>query len=1395
METQDETLDTSVIRRFVHATSNDVHRSGHPSESAGLIAPSSLQRCILPPSRSKPNAAQPVPTPDVRHGRKRRSISPIKHFPIGQHKHASTAPAVTDSESLLFLASTVAETPNVQQIISNPANINAAKLQGTIKRNMATQGSLPEDTQPVSQSLYEELRSRNSRSIWNTDRFSQYMAHDELAVGCEEDDSIFRVDPAARVAAVPDENEAAVMDKPSNSQITDFTPTQTQKRLSQYPQSQRFKTPAVAGRKRRHTGDAVATPGLPLNPIGKIYDSNNNSGIMGISQAFDMTQAPSSPVPIGVRSDPLRSDIPSPAVALETLGPVRTFPIANTSSPLVPRSAMKMLEMAGPLPMYVSAKQSQNKRLWSGSPNEAQITNDKPHSSQPGDNDDEDFEQSSLVDRLRRQRAREMEVNARFRATFSSPPTRADIEPNIASKADATAPDLSRLGSSPHLSINNDVQDETEAETDQEDEPQLPEETGEFSGLVDEEDKENYDKSSLQVPHTTARARRLHDEAPQIESSPTSRFTELMPAKLAHSNITSPTFAIADSQQPLSSSQQTGNGRLKSSNGGNTIVSQSQQERAKATPPVPGHRKSQEPANNLQTFRTQYMEHAQDQAANLKDLLRRADSSSRLSHPPGLAPPNGTIPETNLSMQEDKLNKHRALAYDNRELAEDSESRLSTYETALTHQKPSLGSIVGNQKNPTTILAFSPSGRKRKRMTEIVSHASQSESQELDIDAAMNVVDDDGFASIMNSSSPIAPGRYSRQQRAKPAYQSSPWPTAGLPALARQQQAQHLDRSLPEGTHPEIENTCSSPLRGLNDRKLENDMDEAGSSSPFGRSLSVPIQRKRLQAASRDIWETPASPEATRIQSKSPQSLKSAHLRKPLPKSRKFQKSSALPQPSRHDDRCNEVVAIVESTTVDSPTDNNVKSAEKTLFPNQVLACFNGKSRAYYPATCLGIIPASDPRRYEIQWDGYEPDTIDEYGLRQFDLRVGDAVKVDYKGFPKVSHIVRGFKDKVRPERSEHVVTDIRGYRTILLAPKQRKSLLARLSSTETATREVPMSAIYLDSNMWNQLKDRLYDFVSPLSTSADGLPYLASGIQTPSERPSTPDTPTSRNRRLFSSTAHPPTSKFDFAPRTTGSLSNMAFAISYVDVPRRDTLASLIAKNGGYIVAEGFQELFANPEDDERNLELKQSFDKLGFVALLADRHNRRPKFLQALALNIPCLSGKWLEAFLNADSATNVSWRDYLLPAGESAFLEGAARSRTILTPPDLALISTLPSLKDLFANRSIFLKDELVILITGRGKVETKRKPVAFFLRAVAAGKVVKVVDARAAKDMIEQEAAKEHGQRSIWVFVDDKETGSVKKSLRSTEFGSCHVRVASNEELWQSLILGRLFKPDG
>ena len=157
----------------------------------------------------------------------------------------------------------------------------------------------------------------------------------------------------------------------------------------------------------------------------------------------------------------------------------------------------------------------------------------------------------------------------------------------------------------------------------------------------------------------------------------------------------------------------------------------------------------------------------------------------------------------------------------------------------------------------------------------------------------------------------------------------------------------------------------------------------------------------------------------------------------------------------------------------------------------------------------------------------------------------------------------------------------------------------------------------------------------------------------------------------------------------------------------------------------------------------LKREYENLGFVAMISDTHSRRIKHIQALALNIPCLHFRWIHDSLAASRP--LPFAKYLLPAGESTFLEpaGVVRSRNMAVyDPASENVRFTHMLRE----RALLMANQSVLVVTGRTKKEVERKQAyIFLLRALGPGHVTTCKDVAAAKSMVDS------GEWD-WVYAD-------------------------------------------
>jgi hypothetical protein len=270
-----------------------------------------------------------------------------------------------------------------------------------------------------------------------------------------------------------------------------------------------------------------------------------------------------------------------------------------------------------------------------------------------------------------------------------------------------------------------------------------------------------------------------------------------------------------------------------------------------------------------------------------------------------------------------------------------------------------------------------------------------------------------------------------------------------------------------------------------------------------------------------------------------------------------------------------------------------------------------------------------------------------------------------------------------------------------------------------------------------------------------------------------------------------------------------MIFAISFQSgqkLQERAKLESKVTQAGGLILQEGFHELFepckilksSSPTyDDEELLKLTKAGCNAGFTALIADSHSRKPKYMQALALGLPCLAQQWITTCLN--KGTIVDWQPYLLCAGSSAVLGNAIRSRNMAA---YSILDT--SLTDMVKTRPRLLDGQRILLVMDSKKPRSEAKEPYIFLAQALGPSMSRVFTVQQARDtLIESEKA---GKPFDWCYID-KGTGTAEAVLSAAPEGGGrkrrrsaaqplvrNLRVLNDELVIQSLILGRIVEED-
>ena len=277
---------------------------------------------------------------------------------------------------------------------------------------------------------------------------------------------------------------------------------------------------------------------------------------------------------------------------------------------------------------------------------------------------------------------------------------------------------------------------------------------------------------------------------------------------------------------------------------------------------------------------------------------------------------------------------------------------------------------------------------------------------------------------------------------------------------------------------------------------------------------------------------------------------------------------------------------------------------------------------------------------------------------------------------------------------------------------------------------------------------------------------------------------------------------------KATNLFQNMYFAISHRQQDEKSLVSTLITEQGGGILEDGFEKLFETASvsklrkqtgDDDAELVLSSTAKSVGFTALIADEHSRKAKYMQALALGLPCISGKWILTCVAKEEV--VAWTPYLLCAGQSAFLGNAIRSRTMTPYP--AIEATFP---EVFAAREKLLRGKSVLLVTAKGK-EEMRKPYIFLTRVLGPARIGQVADHDSARRKLVEDDTwdllyVDKNESAAEAAVFGQSTSSSSKSRKrkkgptaAEESGVAppkKIRVISDEVIIQSLILGQLLE---
>ncbi|KAL9577618.1 MAG: hypothetical protein Q9212_006251 [Teloschistes hypoglaucus] len=1353
------------------------------------------------------------------------------------------------------------------------------------------------DTQPVSQWALDEFTSKSRRlqaakqlGSWGRSTDDDSTAHTYLPgqtghvnlLGAFEDPS-----PSAGQTSNHDdvEDELATL-----SQIQDV-------RVEPYPESKRFrqpKTPASINNKRKRDADTTpqdTTPTLPINPFAGQPDGIE--GLMNASQVFRATQAPSSPSPTALPSDPL-SGRPSP-----NLYDIQRPSTSDASSSPVKRPATAMTRsITEPQTIYISMKESQAER------ERKRLKLAEENARVSAESSDDGFDSEDSIVRRQKQRKMQNESRARFsEITAKSRPTtpsrgrgrgrgRGRVEGSLVGHEEirnrqlTTTPRTSKI--EPVLISDDpsprDSHIASDAETSCEEDPiQVLGSQAESSGSAN---KENVPFSSVQVPGTTSKLR-LREGQARVQQSPSTRGKQFdvtseevcLPGTASTDKTEeilrgTPAFDVADSQpskkegatlQPPTSLSDPSL-EPASSPGSRFIVPQSQLAPSCTTtsehnqtgqegvveqnvtissanaespeeitqvriPPSVGEAPLSHPkrkavqiesvvrsgkriklsqqglVGSQKSNSTQTMEgsaatevpRSEDAAAVVQqdgahpDCLNRQNTSASVTIPESSAGEDSAQSmvdvETIHGRASTSIDKNSGQSHNG-----DISSKSTVFDTAQSHLGTAADKVHCSPKGPQTQSTDESPIRHSSRlrtMTEIATQPTPSDAiGSIDVDIDLMTSDDIEFHSIVTGSSPPIPDRKRRRGLDGRAIRVK---NHDIPLATSSPLTTPPSSHAGEADHPAFTSEATKTLISV-----------ASLPGKLTSSKSPNVEKQ----TSNPCASTDSQPVKAPVQSrKKPKSVPNL-----LPPSNDIASDTGNTTAVGNDD---EASHGDPTEAHDLVRDAASERSDAIIAPARVFAYFNGNCAGFYPATCIGVVHAEEPW-YRVRFDDGTVDTISAFSVKRLELRQGDAVKVDVIGFRKKAYIVEGLQGQLQspiladpetPSRKrngqqsdtlQYPPTDIYGHDKVALSLKQGQP-----AADENGQHiVVPLEQIYLTSSMWQYYKQREFTYTNGQAAAACILP-------TPSDRPSTPATPSSRTRRAKFLGPSGMRAAMSTGDLDAGLFPNMVFAISNVATEsKRNRTTQLIQEQGGKVLVQGFDELFdipklamagpGIPNLNEQQFRLTAEANAFGFTCLLADKHSRSIKYIQALALGIPCLSTRWIQDCVSKQRL--LPWDTYLLAAGESMILDGAVRSRQLqYYPAENARLSTI------VGNRAKLLNGMSVLLImTKSEEKDMQNHPLLTY--ALGAARVCRAASIEAAAGAIAE--AQNSGEHWDWVYSHENEreaekalygdysTGKKRKRGRVSEAVGLagKSRIVGHEFVIQSLILGRLVEAD-
>ncbi|CCG83149.1 BRCT domain protein [Taphrina deformans PYCC 5710] len=408
---------------------------------------------------------------------------------------------------------------------------------------------------------------------------------------------------------------------------------------------------------------------------------------------------------------------------------------------------------------------------------------------------------------------------------------------------------------------------------------------------------------------------------------------------------------------------------------------------------------------------------------------------------------------------------------------------------------------------------------------------------------------------------------------------------------------------------------------------------------------------------------------------------------------------------------------------------------------------------SYYPGDLVDCSAITEQFNEDvvvsIKFDDTEEADLALQHVRPLDLRIGDLIKLNMTGIRSKQWTITSLQ---RDNKNGTLFTDIHGHTLITARRKDNGQV-----STFT------IDQIYLPAPLFKPFQRRQFSLIQKLTAKTE------------------PETPSRRQKGRLRSTSPTLSMKGSQRDRSAGLFSGLAMSVTIADSKKttlRDKLERSIRDHGGVLLGTGLETLFEpTPYSDDHDIAPLRPTTlarSLRGAFVVADNPSRKAKYLQALALGLPCLHYAFIGACVGAGRVLDP--RTYLLSAGEGRIEDGLVSMSMV--PVDLSLTT---SLVRALAGRRRLLCDRTMIVVTGSDP--TSRKIHLFLSWAMGCADLTECATIEDAHHLL---VRPEDGKRWDYINVQELEDTHAVRELRVDLRG----RVMTNEDVVQSLITGRL-----